>query len=210
MNSVWKDLLGRYPQLEVCLPAIEQTFDLLVATYERGGKLLLCGNGGSASDAAHIVGELMKGFLQKRPLPSVFRRTMKERNPALPESLLDQLQGALPAIDLGESLALGTAFSNDVNPEYVYAQQVLGLGRENDTLIGISTSGNAANVVAAMHVAKGIGMCTIALTGKDGGQIARIADVAIVVPSNETFQIQELHLPIYHALCIALETRFFG
>ena len=209
MNPVWKDLLARYPQLEVCVDSIEQAFDLLVATFERGGKLLLCGNGGSASDSAHIVGELMKCFLQKRPLPSALRQSMKERNPGLPEPILNQLQGALPAIDLGESLALGSAFGNDVNPEYVFAQQVLGLGREDDALIGISTSGNATNVVAAMQVAKGIGMRTVALTGRDGGQIARIADVAIVVPSRETFQIQELHLPIYHALCAAIEEAFF-
>lgn len=210
MTNIIEELIARYPQLSCCRDQVEEASRMLIRCFSSGHKLLVCGNGGSCADAEHIVGELMKGFLKKRPLSEEIRNKMKKENPALEDSLLDQLQCGLPAIALTGSPALSTAFANDVNSQLIYAQQVIGLGESGDILLGISTSGNAANVYAAAQVARGLEMEVIGLTGRDGGLLKSCADVCIIVPETETYKIQELHLPVYHALCAAAEAYFFN
>lgn len=202
-------LLQRYPELAVCREDIEKAADCLIRSYEQGGKLLIAGNGGSCADAEHIVGELMKGFVKKRPLKETQKAEMRRRCPALPEELIDRLQGGLPAIALSGAPALTTAFCNDVDPHLTFAQQVMGYAKPGDVFLGISTSGNAQNVAAAAMVAKGLGLTVLGLTGRDGGRLKELADVAVVVPYSETYQIQERHLPVYHALCLMVEAHFF-
>jgi len=192
-------LLQRYPQLNGCKEAIEEALQLMIDTYRQGGKILVCGNGGSASDSEHIVGELMKGFL----LP---RKVTDER---ISEDLRDKLQGALPAIALGSHQALMTAFLNDVDADMIYAQQVYGYADEKDLVIGITTSGNSRNVVNAIRVAADLGVKTLALTGASGGRVEEYATVTVKVPATETYQIQEYHLPVYHYLCAKTEEAFF-
>lgn len=204
------DLFIRYPQLEACRTEIEHAAQLLINCYQQGGKLLLCGNGGSYSDCLHIVGELMKGFRKKRTITTQKRADMLQNMPSLPVWYLDKLQMALPAIALGEENALSTAFCNDVEPELCFAQQVIGYGSERDVLMCISTSGNSKNVIAAATVAKSLGIQVIGLTGKQGGMLRDVSDACICVPEQETYRVQELHLPVYHALCIAIEDAFFA
>ena len=188
---------------------IRQMCDAVIKSYESGGKLLVCGNGGSCSDAEHIVGELMKGFLKKRPIPAEKKAKMLELVPELADVGIDVLQQGLPAIALNSGAALTTAFANDCDPDLIYAQQVLGFGRRGDVFLGISTSGNAENVYAAAAVAKSLGLVTVALSGKTGGRLKEICDISIVVDEDETYMIQELHLPVYHALCATVEEHFF-
>lgn len=203
------DLVERYPLLSGIKDSVRQAYQILEVCYANGGKLLIAGNGGSSSDAEHIVGELMKSFIKKREVPDAFANQLRNVDEAESRYLLSKLQGALPAISLSGHPSLSTAFLNDVNGELVYAQQVYGLGKQGDVLLGISTSGNAQNVNYAAVVAKAKGMKVIGLTGKDGGKLGTIADGAIIVPEYETFKIQEYHLPIYHVLCLMLEERFF-
>jgi D-sedoheptulose 7-phosphate isomerase len=206
----WKiEFLHTHPELESCVPDIEQALDLIKKCFEHGGKLLLCGNGGSAADAEHIVGELMKGYLLKRPLPEVIQNKLRAVDPVAGEELAGKLQGCLPAISLVSQGALISAIANDISADMVYAQQVIGYGREGDVLWGLSTSGNAKNVIAAFKVAKAVGMKTIALTGPTGGMLKSIADVTICAPGDQTASIQEKHQPIYHLLCALLEAEFF-
>lgn len=202
-------MVNKYPELSECVPDIQLAYGLLQSTYRQGGKTLLCGNGGSASDSEHIVGELMKGFMSKRPLPDTQRERFLELFPEEGDFLADHLQGALPAISMVSHSALISAFSNDVSAEMVFAQQVYGYGRSEDSVIGLSTSGNSANVVRAMQVAKTKGLSTIALTGRGGGKLKALCDVTISVPWDSTPDIQERHLPIYHTLCRLLEEAFF-
>lgn len=194
-----KELLERFPQLNTCATDIENALALMVDTYKIGGKILVCGNGGSACDAEHIVGELMKGF--KSP------RKVTDEN--ISPELREKLQGALPAISLNSQMGLMTAISNDIDAEMVFAQQVYGYARSNDLLIAISTSGNSVNIVNAVKVAKALNVKAIALTGETGGILKEIADVAICAPATEPYKIQEYHLPIYHYLCEKVEERFF-
>lgn len=203
-------LITRYPNLISIAPDIERARDMIIECYERGGKLLLAGNGGSAADCEHIVGELMKGFLSLRPLSEEKKADMKAKCPELDEFVLDKLQAALPAISLPSITALNTAFMNDVMPELVFAQPLMSLARENDIFIALSTSGNSKNVVMAAKVAKALGIKVIALTGESGGKLFEIADLTLRAPECETYKIQELHLPIYHYLCAAVEKHFFG
>lgn len=198
-----QELLMRYPNLEACIDDIEKAKDAMIACYERGGKILLCGNGGSSADCEHIAGELMKGFLKKRSVLG------DERLKEFDEDFLKRLQGGLPAIALPSMTGVNTAFANDVDPEMVYAQAVLALGKENDILIGLSTSGNAANVANALKVAKALNMTVIGLSGGTGGKMKEISDICICAPEKETFKIQELHLPIYHYLCAMVEDYFY-
>lgn len=202
-------LLNRYPVLQSCKDDIQHAFDMLCKCYKNGGKVLVCGNGGSAADSEHIVGELMKGFLLHRPLDDVQRGKLMDTSPEDGRYIADNLQGALPAISLVSHSALMTAFSNDVAPDMVFAQQVYGYARGGDVLIGISTSGSSKNVVYAAHTAKMLGASTIALTGSSGGGLLDICDVTVRVPSDSTPDIQELHLPVYHALCAMVEAEFF-
>lgn len=202
-------LIWRYPVLKANEKEIRQLCDAVISCYKKGGKLLVCGNGGSCADAEHIVGELMKGFLKKRELSEKKLSQMITDVPELATLGVDKLQQGLPAIALNSGVALTTAFANDCDPDLIYAQQVLGLGKKGDVFLGISTSGNAKNVFAAAAVAKSMGITTIALTGKTGGKLKEVCDISVVVAEDETYMIQELHLPVYHALCATVEEYFF-
>ena len=202
-------LLNRYPALEPCRDDILAATEAICSSYHAGGKLIVCGNGGSAADAEHIVGELMKGFLKKRPLSEELRQKIKAEVPQDADYLSENLQGALPALSLANQIALGTAFANDQAADLVFAQQVLGLGKEGDVLLAISTSGNSKNVVYAVEAARVCGLKTVALTGRSGGRLKGLSDITVAVPDDETYRIQELHLPVYHALCAAAEEEFF-
>lgn len=203
------DLIRRYPVLSSIQEDIEKAYKVLVECYENGGKLLIVGNGGSAADSEHIVGELMKGFVKHRPVDDAMRKALSEVDPARGAALAEKLQGGLPAIALTAHTALSTAFANDMDPVMCYAQQVYGYGKPGDVFLGISTSGNAENVMYAAVTAKAKGMKVVALTGKDGGKLAKISDVAMIMPEQETYKIQELHLPVYHVLCLMLEEHFY-
>ena len=203
------DLIRRYPVLDECKEDIEKAKDALIECYKNDGKVLICGNGGSCADSDHIVGELMKGFLKLRPLSDEQKAEMKKNCDLVDDELLSKLQGGLPAIALPSITALNSAFCNDVDPELIYAQPLMSLGRKNDVLIAISTSGNSKNVFGAVKVAKALGVKVIGLTGKTGGELKKHADIAVCVPECETFKIQELHLPVYHYLCAAVEDYFF-
>ena len=194
----------------MCESEIKRAIEAIVACYEKGGKLLLCGNGGSCADCDHIVGELMKGFLKKRPLEESKKAAMREKCAELDDETLSKLQSGLGAISLPSITALGSAFNNDVDPELTYAQATLVLGKAGDVFIGLSTSGNAKNVAAAARVAKGLGMTVIGMSGEGGGKLATLSDIAIRVPESETFKIQELHLPVYHAICAEVEEYFYS
>lgn len=204
------ELVERYPKLDIIKDSIKEAYEILEHCYATGGKLLVAGNGGSCADAEHIVGELMKGFIKRRELPEEFTERMAEIDGEAGEALAKKLQGALPAIALNSHPGLSTAFLNDVDGDLIYAQQTYGFGEAGDVLLGISTSGNAKNIMYAVTVARAKGMKVIGLTGKDGGQLGKAADTAIIVPEQETFKIQEYHLPIYHVLCLMLEERFFA
>lgn len=203
-------LIERYPKLGVCKEDIRKTYELLEAAYQKGRKLLVCGNGGSASDSEHIVGELMKEFKLKRKVYSEHAAALKAIDPELGQVLADNLQGALPAISLTGHSSLQTAYMNDAVPELVFAQQVNGYGKEGDVLLGISTSGNSKNVLYAAVNAKAKGLKVIGLTGSKENKLMKFADVCIRVPETETYKIQEYHLPVYHCLCLMLEEKFFG
>lgn len=207
--TILNDLLVRYPQLSVCKENIIRAFDLLSDSYRSNGKLLVCGNGGSAADAEHIVGELMKGFKNPRRLNGQYQKRLKDVDDVLGNRLAGQLQGALPAIALDGHSALTTAYMNDCDPLLCFAQQVNGYGQEGDILLGISTSGNSKNVIYAAVTAKAKGMKVIGLTGSRESRLFELADVCIRVPETETYKIQELHLPVYHCLCLMLEEDFF-
>lgn len=202
-------LIQRYPVLAKNEQEIRMFCDTLIKCYESGGKLLICGNGGSCADAEHIAGELMKGFLKKRPLSDERKAEMISAVPELENLGLEKLQQGLPVFTLNSGAALTTAFANDCDPELIYAQQVLAMGKEGDVFLGISTSGNAKNVYSAAAVAKSLGIKTAALSGRDGGKLRSVCDISIVVNEDETFKIQELHLPVYHAICATVEEHFF-
>ncbi len=201
MSAHFNNLIERYPVLEVCRSDIQQAFDLLAASFLRDGKLLLCGNGGSAADSEHWAGEMLKGFAHARPLSCSMRK-------GLPPEMAARLQWAFPVIPLTGFPAFATAFSNDVEPEYVFAQLVLALGRPGDVLAALSTSGNSANVCRAAEVARARNIPVIALTSAAGGKLKGLVDVCICVPATQTPQIQEFHLPIYHCLSLMLEETF--
>lgn len=204
------ELIIDYSVLAAQRESIKKAYLLLEEGFSSGNVLYVCGNGGSAADALHIVGELMKAFTIKRPIDKKTKDTLKNEYGEDANGLIDSLQQALPVHALVGSVSLETAFCNDVDDEYGFAQQVYGYGSSNDLLLGISTSGNAKNVVAAMRLARCKGMKTIGLTGGDGGIIRSLCDTTIIVPESVTYKVQELHLPVYHALCRMLELRFFG
>ena len=203
-------LIDRYPKLKVCREDIVQAYSLLETAYQSGRKMLVCGNGGSASDSEHIVGELMKEFKLKRKVYSDQATALKAIDPELGQVLADNLQGALPAICLTGHSSLTTAFMNDANADLVFAQQVNGYGKPGDVFLGISTSGNSKNVLYAAVNAKAKGLKVIGLTGAKESKLMKYADVCIRVPETETYKIQEYHLPVYHCLCLMLEEKFFG
>ena len=207
MKEIFDELIARYPALADCRGTIEEACQTLCRCFEAGGKLLLCGNGGSAADCEHIAGELLKGFRLRRPLSEELKQAFARCG--APEGLAERLQGALPALSLCGHSALSTAFLNDVDPYCVFAQQVMGFGRAGDVLLAISTSGNSRNVLSAAVTAKALGLAVIGLTGASGGELKALCDVTITVPETETYKVQEYHLPVYHAICEAVERRFF-
>lgn len=202
-------LMERYPALSECAGDIERSYELLVECFERGGKLLIAGNGGSAADAEHIAGELMKGFVKVRSLNQEQRARLLAVDAELGATLAAGLQGALPTIALDGHVALTTAYINDCDPRLCFAQQVNGYGRAGDVFLGISTSGNSANVLYAAVTARSKGMKLIGMTGPAESRLSRMSDVCIRVPGTDTHRVQELHLPVYHALCLMLEEHFF-
>lgn len=203
-------LFERYPMLRECESDLNAALEILTSAFESGNKLLVCGNGGSAADSEHIVGELMKGFLKPRRISFSDAARLEQTGGALGTQLAGKLQAALPAISLVSHTSLISAITNDTAGEMVFAQQVYGLGKPGDVLLGITTSGNSSNVTNAVAVAKTYGLKTIVLTGRSGGQVAPMADTAIRVPADDVAEIQELHLPVYHWLCIQVEEKFFG
>lgn len=211
MSATLRRLIDRYPELSVCGADIQRAYETLHRCYRAGGKVLLAGNGGSAADCEHIVGELMKGFMSPRPLPAAERDKLSSLYGGEEGAYLaDHLQGALPAIALSGHSALSTAFANDVAADMVFAQQVYGYGKPEDVLVVFSTSGNSVNVIRAVQVAKARGLATVGFTGRSGGKLKALADTTVCVPYDVTPDIQERHLPIYHALCIMLEEAFFS
>lgn len=203
-------LVDRYPVLEKCREDIRKAYWLLESAYSNNRKLLVSGNGGSASDSEHIVGELMKEFKLKRKIFHEQASALKEIDLEMGTVLAENLQGALPAISLVGHSSLTTAFMNDAMPELAFAQQVNGYGKSGDVYLGISTSGNSKNVLYAAITAKSIGMKVIGLTGLKESKLMELSDACIRVPETETYKIQELHLPVYHCLCLMLENKFWG
>lgn len=203
-------LVERYPVLQSCKQDILNAYGVLENAYIQGNKLLVAGNGGSAADSDHIVGELMKGFKLSRKPDDSFRKALIKEDKELGTILADNLQGALPAIALDGHPALATAYMNDCEPLLCFAQQVNGYGKSGDVFLGMSTSGNSQNILYAAATAHAKGLKVIGLTGKKDSKLSERADICIQVPQIETYMIQELHLPVYHCLCLMLEERFFG
>lgn len=203
-------LISRYPALSELKQDIISAYLIMEECYQNDGKLLIAGNGGSAADSEHIAGELMKRFKSPRPVSSEFAKKLKEIDPVRGENLAQNLECGLMAIPLVAHEALTTAYINDVDGLGVFAQQLFGFGRFGDVFLGISTSGNSKNIMSATVVARALGIKVIGLTGAKGGELSSVSDVCVKVPANETYMIQELHLPIYHCWCLMLEDRFFG
>lgn len=209
MKKYIDELIERYPILQSERESIIGAFYILSACFRQHGKLLIAGNGGSAADAEHIVGELMKGFVLPRRIDENLKAKLKDIDFNIGNELSDKLQQALLAIALSNHNSLNTAFLIDVDGQLCFAQQILGYGEANDVFLGISTSGNSMNILYAATVAKAQGMKVIALTGKGGGRLAHMADAVIAVNEQETYKVQELHLPIYHCLCLMVEEEMF-
>lgn len=202
-------LIERYPSLEVCRSDIVSAYEVLEECYSHDGKLLIAGNGGSAADSEHMAGELMKRFLKPRPVPVELAERLRKIDPIRGEKLSGNLEQCLMAIPLVAHEAMTTAYINDVDGYGVFAQQLYGFGRSGDVFLGISTSGNSRNVLSATVVARALDIKIIGLTGEEGGELAKVSDVAVRVPQTETYLIQELHLPVYHCWCMMLEEHFF-
>lgn len=207
---IYKKLFETWPALEVCRSSVEKAFEVLSDCYGNQGKVMICGNGGSASDSEHIVGELMKGFMLRRRIKEADREKLESRYGEEGKYLSGHLQGALPAISLVSQTSLSSAFINDIAADMVFAQQIYGYARPGDVLLGLTTSGNSKNVIQAVKVAAAFGVKTIGMTGFEGGKLKELCDVCICVPEVETYKVQEYHLPVYHTLCAMLEAEFFG
>jgi D-sedoheptulose 7-phosphate isomerase len=204
-----QQFIERYPLLEKIKGDINFAYETMVKSFSDGGKLLIAGNGGSAADAEHIVGELMKSFVRKRDLPENFQKKVESFDPEIAAYLVHKLQPGLPAIALSGHASLNTACINDIDGEITFSAQVYGYGKPEDVFLGISTSGNSKNILCDAVTAKAKDMKVIALTGCDGGRLKKVADISIIVPEKETYKIQELHLPVYHCLCLMIEEYFF-
>ena len=205
-----EELIRRYPQLDVCKKDIEKAYLLLQKTYDKNGKLLIAGNGGSAADSEHIAGELMKRFKITRPINKELAEKLMKIDPERGERLIKNLEMPLRAVPLTSHIAITTAYMNDADATGVFAQQMLGFGDAGDVFLAISTSGNSENIISACIVAKAMGIKIIGLTGEKESKLSKYADICIRVPETETYKIQELHLPVYHALCLMLESNYFG
>lgn len=205
-----EEMESRYPALQPIRDKINAAAQAMIECYKNGGKVLVCGNGGSAADCEHIVGELMKSFVAHRPVPEQVYEKIADKFPEDVEYLTKNMQVGLPAISLVSQTSIMTAFMNDVAPEMVFAQQVYGYGNKGDILIAISTSGNSTNIINAVKVASSLGLKCIAMTNSDGGKLADMTDILLNVPEGETYKVQEYHLPIYHTICLMVEDAFFG
>jgi len=205
-----EELIRRYPQLDVCKKDVENAYFLLQKTYDKNGKLLIAGNGGSAADSEHIAGELMKRFKITRPIGKELADKLMKIDPERGDRLVKNLEMPLRAVPLTSHIAITTAYMNDADATGVFAQQMLGFGDEGDVFLAISTSGNSENIISACVVAKAMGIKIIGLTGEKESKLSKYADICIRVPETETYKIQELHLPVYHALCLMLESNYFG
>lgn len=210
MEHYLDELIKRYPILESCRADIFNTYEIMSESFRMGRKLLIAGNGGSAADAEHIVGELMKGFKLPRKIDVNLIRKLKDIDDKMGVELSDKLQKTIPAISLCNHNSLNTAVSNDIDGKMCFAQQVYGYGVEGDILLAISTSGNSENILYAAITAKALGLIVIGMTGNGGGKLSTIADLTIAVDEKETYKVQELHMPIYHCVCMMLERDFFG
>jgi phosphoheptose isomerase len=208
--TIVRDLLFRYSRLQSVEDQIFKAANQLISCFEKGHKVLVCGNGGSSSDSDHIVGELMKGFEHKRPLGEALKKKLAESRGERGNYLAEKLQHGFPVISLSAHAALITAIANDTDATLIYAQQVIGYGTSGDILLGISTSGNSQNIIDALIAARARGMKTIGMTGESGGRMKSFCDILINVPETRTAYVQELHLPVYHALCLIVENHFFG
>lgn len=207
------ELIERYPALEVCRKSLLTAVEKICETFRTGNKLIVCGNGGSAADSMHIVGELMKGFLLPRKIDEFEKKFVDRAAELFPSDVnyfKANLQCALPAVSLVGETALNTAFANDNAPDLSFAQQVFGIGKRGDTLLAISTSGQSDNIIFAVEVAKVMGITSIAMTGRHGGRLKHMSDFSICVPADSSYTVQEFHLPIYHMICMAAENEFFG
>ena len=203
-------LTERYPVLSECRQTISDAYKCMEECFSSGGKLLVAGNGGSAADSEHIAGELMKGFVKARKPDKVYADALRGIDAELGAVLAENLQGALPTIALDGHVALSTAYMNDCEPLLCFAQQVNGYGKQGDVFLGISTSGNSKNILYAAATAHAKGIKVTGLTGAKESRLSQMCDVCIRVPETETYKIQELHLPVYHCLCLMLEEHFFG
>lgn len=209
MNKI-NDLVLRYPELDLCRDDINEAFKILIGCVRGGGTIFLCGNGGSAADSEHIAGELLKGFLLERRLTPPELESFRALCPKKYDFIASKLQKGIPAISLTGGAAINSAVSNDQHADMVFAQKLYALGRAGDTLLCLSTSGNSKNVLYASLVARYLGMSVIGMTGRGGGELKQYADCTISVPKDSTYEIQELHLPVYHALCAMLEQEIFS
>lgn len=206
-NDILNDLMERQPKLEACRADIDRTFQEWVSCFDENGKLMICGNGGSEADSQHIVGELMKEFYKKRTIDREFAHRLDELFPE--DSLTAKLQAPLTAMSLGVNQVLTSAYSNDVTPEMIFAQEVYGYGRKNDILFALSTSGNSENVINAVKVARAMQIKCIGMCGGNGGKLKELCDTCILIPEKETYLVQELMLPVYHALCRMVEEYYW-
>ncbi len=202
MNDFIESLLRRRPEIQSCISDVESAYGMLSQCFRCGGKVLMCGNGGSAADCEHWSGEMLKGFEGDRPVDSSQREL-------LGDDLADKLQGSLPVIPLTGFMSLSSAYANDCHSAYIFAQLTLGLGNPDDVLIAISTSGNSANIIYAARTARSMGVKVVGLTGQSGGSLRELCDICICAPAERTYEIQEMHLPIYHTLSLMLEDEFF-
>jgi len=209
-TTILKDLLTRHPQFASVENEVLKAADCLIRCYENGGKVLICGNGGSCSDSDHIVGELMKGFEHKRPLAESLQSQLKKIGDERGSYLAEKLQQGLPAISLTAHSALITAIANDTDANLIFAQQVVGYGNAGDVLIAISSSGNSQNLLDAILTAKAKNLSVIGLTGETGGKMKSICDILINVPGKRTAFVQEFQMSVYHTLCMMIENHFFG
>ena len=209
-SKILKKLIERYSNLISLEERIEEAVKTIVTTYNNGGKVLVCGNGGSSADSDHIVGELMKSFEMKRPVEKAVQEKLRELFPERGRILAESLQQGLPTISLTAHSALISAISNDIGGDVIFAQQVVGYGNTGDRLLAFSTSGNAQNVIDALMVAKAKGLKTIGMTGETGGKMKAYCDLLINVPETRTAFVQELHLPVYHAICLMVESEIFS
>ena len=205
-----EELIRRYPQLDVCKKQIEKAYLMLQKAYDDGHKLLIAGNGGSAADSEHIAGELMKRFKITRPINKELADKLMKIDPQRGERLVKNLEMPLRAVPLTSHISITTAYMNDADATGVFAQQMLGFGDAGDVFLAISTSGNSENIISACVVAKALGISIIGLTGEKDSKLSEYADICIKVPETETYKIQELHLPVYHALCLMLESNYYG